>query len=138
MSTRSFLASMWTDASRFRGPSAWRDHAYRARANTETLEDHISGRRDHSGPRETSFCGTDVDSAMPDEEREEARALFALAELVPRPVRDFERPELVALPEVRVAVGPGPDSTLRVIGMWTLESTRKHPALRTYTINREG
>jgi len=112
--------------------------AYRARANIETLE--VTYRVDViiSGPQETSFCGTNVDSAMPDEEREEARALFALAELVQRPVRDFERPEPGALREVRVAVGPGPDSTLRVIGMWTLESIRKHPALRTYTINREG
>lgn len=91
-----------------------------------------------AGPAELGFCGPDVDSRMPDDQREEARALFALGELAQRPVRDFERPEPRMLPEIRITVGPGPDSGPRAREMWTIQSIRKHPALQAYTVTCDG
>lgn len=96
-----------------------------------------------SGPSELAIVGAAPDGKPTDEELEEARALFALAELANRSVKDLEPPKQGYLAEIRVEIGTGPDSGAFESGMsyaemWTIESIRNQERLRGYVVEREG
>jgi hypothetical protein len=112
-----------------------------ARATVKTL-----GTTSHvavliSGPSETCVLGSGANRTPTEEELKEARARFSLAELARRSPRELEPRHPGQLAEIRVEPGTGPDSREGrpgYAGMWSLDSIRKHPALREYTIERQG
>jgi hypothetical protein len=92
-----------------------------------------------SGQSELAFVGSGENGRPTDEEREEARALFAIIELAQRSTEDFKRPEPHLLASVRVEVPRGPDSgPSSYREMWSVPSIRKHEHLRGFTVNRDG
>jgi hypothetical protein len=91
-----------------------------------------------SGQSELSFMGSGEDGRLTDDEREEARTLFAIIELSQHSTDDFQPPQPGFLPEIRVHVSLGPNSGSGYHGMWSIESIRKHERLRGYTVRREG
>ncbi len=95
---------------------------------------------------ERMVIGADPSGKPTGEELKEALAVFAIAELVQRPIKDLEPPAQAqsgVLAQIEAAVSPGPDSGtfesgMRYEGMWTIASIRAHPDLRGYDVSREG